>query len=183
MSANTDPITPARFAAALKELSIGSLHAKAAEIQNSINHLKSSNVEIAKYLREQPPEQRADPDLMDAISENEEVVQRMEGRIGMIRLEVEKRGMPWPNDEEEASIVKGNGIVNGDLRPESNLGQDRITQGEGAQAGTSETRATSTSAQSGPSQPSGRLTDEELARQLRERMGDPDEDGEGGLHL
>ncbi|KAF2093078.1 hypothetical protein NA57DRAFT_17348, partial [Rhizodiscina lignyota] len=87
MSAESHPIPPTRFAAALKDLSIGSLHAKAAELRNNIQHLASSNQQLRDYLLEQDPSLPADADCVDAIHENEAVIKRMEERIGLLKTE------------------------------------------------------------------------------------------------
>ena len=49
MSADTRPISPARFAAALKDLSVGMLHLKVLEIRNSIAHLQYSNDQLRPF--------------------------------------------------------------------------------------------------------------------------------------
>lgn len=166
MSADSGPISPERFASALKELPIGSLHGKAAELRNSINHLVSSNEQIREYLLSQPPEAPADADCVEAIQENVRVIKRMEERVGLVKAEVESRGLPWP-DEEQMSDV---GALQ--QREPGEEGSNGLPNG--------------TSVAQGSQRQSGRLTDEELARRLRERLGDPEEpgeDGEGGLHL
>jgi len=48
-SSTTTPITPARFAAALKELSAENLALKVFELRNSIAHLDYSNAELRPY--------------------------------------------------------------------------------------------------------------------------------------
>ncbi|KAF2804895.1 uncharacterized protein BDZ99DRAFT_340784, partial [Mytilinidion resinicola] len=87
MSATAPPISPTRFAAALKDLPLSSLHGKAAELRNSITHLQHSNKELQPFATE------GDEVCKDAIAENEEVVDRMEHRILLLRAEVEGRGM------------------------------------------------------------------------------------------
>ncbi|SPQ18847.1 34627e8b-f2c2-4524-abe1-f4479ed8da0a [Thermothielavioides terrestris] len=49
MSADSVPITPARFAAALKDLPLSSLHLKLLELRNSIAHLDYSNEQLRPY--------------------------------------------------------------------------------------------------------------------------------------
>lgn len=169
MSVDASPITPARFAEALKDLPIGSLHEKGAELRNSIGHLKTSNEQIREYLLAQPADAPADADCVEAIQENVQVIKRMEERISLVKAEVEERGLPWPSEEEAQNM---------DLDP-LEPGETRVN---GQVNGISRTQT----AASQPSQQSGRLTDEELRRRLQERLGDqdgPDEDGEGGLHL
>ncbi|KAL1852121.1 hypothetical protein Daus18300_012268 [Diaporthe australafricana] len=96
----TAPITPARFAAALKDLSVGSLHLKTLEIRNSLAHLAYSNAQLRPFadgsqasLGGSPGQ--PDPDCADAIRENELVIERMRGRVGLVRAEVEARGLSW----------------------------------------------------------------------------------------
>jgi len=95
MSATATPIPPARFAAALRDLPLSSLHAKAAELRNSIAHLLSSNEELKPFA------EAGDKDCAEAIMENEEVIRRMEERISLLRIEVEGRGMKWAEEEGE----------------------------------------------------------------------------------
>jgi hypothetical protein len=95
MSATALPITSSRFAAALRELPISSLHAKVSELQNSIAHLEQSNEELEKFVREE-----GDKDCYEALMENREVVERNLERIELIKKEVvELRGLPWEADE------------------------------------------------------------------------------------
>ena len=104
MSATATPIPPARFAAALRDLPLSSLHAKAAELRNSIAHLLSSNKELKPFA------ETGDKDCAEAITENEEVIRRMEERISLLRIEVEERGMKWVEGgekETEGAVVGG----------------------------------------------------------------------------
>jgi hypothetical protein len=95
MSATALPITSSRFAAALRELPISSLHAKVSELQNSIAHLEQSNEELEKFVREE-----GDKECYEALMENREVVERNLERIELIKKEVvELRGLPWEADE------------------------------------------------------------------------------------
>ncbi|KAK3310413.1 uncharacterized protein B0T15DRAFT_37118 [Chaetomium strumarium] len=134
MSAESLPITPARFAAALKDLPVSSLHLKLAELRNSIAHLDYSNEQLRPYAegtavavppsssqqqQQQPPQsqsdddqqqqsqpqQRGEPDqdCIDAIRENEEVIERMQERIRLVRAEVESRGLSWAEFQAEDS--------------------------------------------------------------------------------
>lgn len=191
MSADAPPISSTRFAAALADLSIGSLHAKAAELRNSIAHLRSSNQQLAEYLLEQDPSLPADSDCVGAIHENESVMARMEERIGLLKAEVEGRGMMWPADEEDAGAVERDeeeGRVDGHAPDRcGRLVNGDVNGVNGTTSGTSQAASAQNQSQTGEQrQQSGRLTDEELERRLRERLGDPDEGGddrEGGLHL
>lgn len=119
MSADTTPISPARFAAAIKELSVGMLQLKVAEIHNSIAHLQYSNDQLRPFaegsavalgsqanrpaLSDGPSPQsnglhetaEPDQDCLLAIGENELVIERMAERLALIRSEVEARGLNW----------------------------------------------------------------------------------------
>lgn len=110
MSADATPITAARFAAALESLSVSSLHAKAAELRNSINHLEKSNTELEEYVR-----QEQDKDLYEAILENREVIKRMEERIELVKKEVtEIRCLPWEPEEGGKALEIGERPSNGE---------------------------------------------------------------------
>jgi hypothetical protein len=156
MSAHVQPISAARFAAALPDLPLSSLHAKAAEIQNSIAHLKQSNSQLKQYAEE------GDKDCQEAIDENMVVIDRQLERIELLKQEVEQRGFKW----EETDIVNGTS----DAKVTTQVVQEDATSNGAAQA-------------SGISQAEnlqgGRLGDEELAQRLAERMMDEDE----GMHL
>ncbi|KAJ0121648.1 hypothetical protein J7T55_008815 [Diaporthe amygdali] len=108
----TAPITPARFAAALKDLSVASLHLKTLEIRNSLAHLAYSNAQLRPFAdgtqaalgstgggAGQP-----DPDCVDAIRENEAVMERMRERVGLVRAEVEARGLSWREFEAKDEV-------------------------------------------------------------------------------
>ncbi|KAK1964298.1 hypothetical protein LY78DRAFT_659455 [Colletotrichum sublineola] len=102
-SADTSPISPARFAEALRELSLPTLHLKALEIRNSILHLRYSNAQLKPYAEgaattldaADASAGRPDPDCVEAIRENDAVIARMEERLQIIRDEVEGRGHSW----------------------------------------------------------------------------------------
>lgn len=104
MSAESTPITPARFAAALTDLPISSLYAKHAELTNNIVHLESSNRQLEDFAREND-----DRDCYEALLENRQVIKNFNERIDLIRKEVEEiRGLPWrPRDEEEVRKEEG----------------------------------------------------------------------------
>ena len=104
MSSNALPITPARFAAALSDLPLSSLYAKAIELANSISHLQISNTELLSFAQD------GDLDCRQAIEENQDVIMKMEERILLLRLEVEKRGQVW----HELRTEVANRRVNGD---------------------------------------------------------------------
>jgi hypothetical protein len=110
MSAEALPITPARFASALTELPISSLHAKHAELTNNIAHLESSNKQLEDFAREND-----DRDCYEALLENRQVMKSFNERMELIRREVEEvRGLPWrPRDEGEVRREEGAVGLNG----------------------------------------------------------------------
>ncbi|PNS19729.1 Retrograde regulation protein 2 [Sphaceloma murrayae] len=149
MSSDTAPIPPEEFARALESLPPETLHQRAAEIQNSINHLKYSNEQMMPFADE------GDHDCREAMFENLVVIGRMNERIKMVREEVEKRGLRWADAEvEEAEGEKVNGHIEGQEPPVA-----------GSQAPAQEVA------------PSGRLTDEQLRRRLEEQMAGDEEEG------
>ncbi|KAL8674524.1 MAG: hypothetical protein Q9168_001042 [Polycauliona sp. 1 TL-2023] len=154
MSASAVPISQDQFAVAIAELPIGNLHAKAAELRNSIAHLGYSNEQL------QPFADDGDQDCADAIKENQEIMARMVDRIDLLRREVETRGLPW--GDEEPPLVNG--------KSESQTEQD-TTPLETEVSVRRESRPT----------PRFR-TDAELAQRLREQM-DEDMQDDDGVHL
>lgn len=180
MSSDARPIDPLRFAEALETLPLDALHAKAAELQNSMSQLRSSNLQMAPFADE------GDQDCKDAMFENLGVITRMHHRVDLIKAEVEKRGMPWPSEERERGAVdvrrlrefgiegeNGEQIIVG--RPESEAPVVNGTAAAATANGTAGGEGSGARAQQ-----SGRLTDEELRRQLEAQMGMDDEEG---VHL
>jgi len=127
-SASATPITPEAFALAIKDLPASTLHCKVLEIRNSIAHLDYSNQQLLPYTDGTNGE--PDPDCADAIKENEVVIERHNERLGLLKIEVEQRGLNWrefsttqeleEQEENEAEsetngdMVDGNGnLVNG----------------------------------------------------------------------
>ncbi|KUJ20276.1 uncharacterized protein LY89DRAFT_682034 [Mollisia scopiformis] len=201
MSNEATPIFPARFAEALKDLPLSTLHLKAAEIRNSIAHLDYSNEQLKPFADGTEPSANGQPDqdCVDAIKENETVIARMQERIALLRAEVEGRGSNWSefqsadelkNEEGEETLLNGTG--------ESHVGREageerssawtdgtfqtgRIVNGEvmmnNERQANGATNATSSTG--------GSLDDEALRRAMEERMrvlaeeGDEDE----GMHL
>ncbi|CAG7564604.1 unnamed protein product [Fusarium equiseti] len=201
-SADTRPIAPARFAAALKDLSLGMLHLKVLEIRNSIAHLQYSNDQLKPFAEgtETTPAGEAsepDQDCIDAIKENEGVIDRMAERIALIRAEVEERGLNWTefqnrdesaskNDEDAAATAPA-AAVNGDAQPDvvaSNTETRSNPWTDGTfQTGTIRNGEIHMDSQAGRPE-GGSLSDEQLRRALEERMRDlGTEDEEGGMHL
>jgi hypothetical protein len=181
MSHETHPISPARFASALEDLPLGNLYSKAFEIRNSIAHLQRSNEELQAYSDSQ---RGGDADCLEAVRENEAVVERMRERVGLVKREVERRGGRWHEAGVEVDGVDGektdggvvqNGHINGEVDGVHGLDEDAVQEGESGQIGHPER------ADDGGQQPAGgRLDDEELRRRMLERMGEDDDEG---MHL
>ena len=176
MSSEARPIDPLRFAEALETLPLDALHAKAAELQNSIEQLRSSNEQMVPFADE------GDQDCKDAMFENLGVITRMHGRVELIKAEVEKRGMPWPSEERERGAVDVQRLR--DFGIEGETGEQIVVARPERETSTANGTADSTAAglvngedASGRAQQSGRLTDEELRRQLEAQMGADDEEG------
>ena len=156
MSSTATPILPQRFAEAIKELPLANLHLKAAEIRNSIAHLVSSNQQLQPFADE------GDSECAEAFQENLVVIQRMEERVSLLRREVEGRGFKWGEDEArpENTASNGDARVEEVSQPLRNINDGQSTRRSG-----------------------GQLGDEELARRLREHMGDDDDEAQDGVHL
>ncbi|KAG5663992.1 hypothetical protein KAF25_006577 [Fusarium avenaceum] len=195
-SADTTPIAPARFAAALKDLSIGMLHLKVLEIRNSIAHLQYSNDQLKPFAEgtETIPSGGAsepDQDCIDAIRENEGVIDRMAERIAIIRAEVEERGLSWTEfqnrDETTSKNDEDAAAVNGDAQPSATAPgtesrHDAWSDGT-FQTGTIRNGEMQVDREAGRPE-GGSLNDEQLRRALEERMRDlGTDDDEGGMHL
>ena len=162
MSSTSTPISSDRFAEAIRALPLSNLHLKAAELHNSIVHLKSSNQQL------KPSADDGDSVCSDAIQENLEVIRRMRDRILLLRQEVEQRGFPLEDEEKETKPG-----VNGHIEYDAHENSE--------QAGPDTRRD--------PSRQGGLLSGQEPALRLQERIteGDfrdsvADIDG-GGIHL
>ena len=140
------------FAIAIKDLPVDTLYAKAAELLNSMQHLRDSNAQMKEFADE------GDEVCKEAIAENDVVIARIAERVQLCKAEVEGRGMRWTGHVEAQTEDDQEPKVNGVLA-------NGHAEAETAPA---------------VSAPSGRLTDEELRRQLEAQMGDDDEDG---VHL
>ncbi|KAI1647834.1 uncharacterized protein F4817DRAFT_336080 [Daldinia loculata] len=189
MSSEAQPINPARFAEALKDLSAENLALKVLELRNSIAHLDYSNAELRPYaegraptLDQQGGATQPDQDCIDAIAENEAVIARMQERIELIRAEVEGRGLSWRElqgkiDDEDvtpAATDNANTETGNSTNGVNGHGANGETQHPAWRDGTFQTGTLS------------QLGDEEreLLRQLESRMPpEVDEDPEGGMHL
>lgn len=206
MSADTRPIEPARFAAALKDLSVGMLHLKVLEIRNSIAHLQYSNDQLKPFAEgsvtalsdtnnDSTATAEPDQDCIDAIKENEGVIDRMIERIALVRAEVEERGMSWTEfqskDEAEAraaaaaaaaeqNAASTNGAsVNGD-EPRHSAWTDGTFQ-----TGTISNGQVQIDGEAGRRN-GGTLSDEQLRAAMEEQLrqlGTEDAEDDGGMHL
>lgn len=207
MSADTRPIEPARFAAALKELSVGMLHLKVLEIRNSIAHLQYSNDQLKPFAEgsataisdsndaTSTAAAEPDQDCIDAIKENEGVIDRMIERIALARAEVEERGMSWTEfqskDEAEAKAAAAtaaaeqnapatNGTaVNGE-QPRHSAWTDGTFQ-----TGTISNGQVQLDGEAGH-RTGGTLNDEQLRAAMEEQlrqMGTDEAEDDGGMHL
>lgn len=152
----TTPISPARFAAALKDLSIASLHLKVLEIRNALLHLAHSNAQLRPFADgtetslDSSPGQ-PDPDCVEAIRENEVVIARMRERIELVKAEVLVRGVSWREFEEDADegVVEDNepGVSGGDDATQREVvGSRPLTNGIHEEAATSNATTTTTAA-------------------------------------
>jgi hypothetical protein len=151
MAAAGHSITPEAFALAITDLPLENIYTKAAELQNSITHLLNSNIQMQPFAEE------GDDVCRDAIRENDEVIKRMEERIGLCKTEVESRGQVWMGGTNvSAGGGEGEAIPNG-------------VNGHSQESSVEQ-----------PRQPSGRLNDEELRRQLEAQLDGNDDEG---VHL
>lgn len=203
MSSEAIPITPARFAEAIKELPASSLALKVLELRNSIAHLDYSNEELKPFAEGRVPtlgsssDNVPDQDCIDAITENEAVIARMQERIELIKVEVESRGLNWAEFQGRDNKAE-EGETNGQQSSEAPTTTTPLTngtnghrEGDGGDAVAAQHPAWRDGTfQTGTIQGLG---DEELLRRLNERMPNlglqnPDnnsreDDDEGGLHL
>ncbi|KAL6891254.1 hypothetical protein HDV57DRAFT_289730 [Trichoderma longibrachiatum] len=155
MSADTTPISPARFASAIKDLSLSMLHLKVLEIRNSIAHLQYSNDQLAPFAQgtsvalggtntdSSSAEAVPDQDCVDAIKENEAVIERMAERIAIIRAEVEERGLSWTEFQSQDEVREAND-ADATTTTTTNGEQQGLVNGQApaaAQAGGSNTAA------------------------------------------
>jgi len=207
MSNEAIPISPARFALALKDLPLSTLHLKAAELRNSIAHLDYSNEQLKPFADGTEGDNGPDQDCADAIKENEVVIARMLERIELLKAEVEGRGSSWlefqsAEELEKEGLVNGTGEGHGEdgEMGEGGVGAEegrseawrngtfqtgRIVNGEVRMDGSAETTGTNGTGGNTNGSTGGRLDDEALRRAVEERMralaeeGDDDE----GMHL
>jgi len=142
MSSEATPISPVRFAEALRDLPISTLHLKALELRNSIAHLDYSNEQLKPFADGTDPSLPSptpDPDCVEAIKENEVVIARMQERIELLKKEVERRGGSWnefltPEEVAEGSKVEeagGEDVHQGDYTNASSVTNMNGTRGPG----------------------------------------------------
>lgn len=132
MSSTTTPITPELFALAIKDLPSSSLHFKARELRNSLAHLDYSNQQLIPYTDGTNGE--PDQDCIDAIKENEIVIERHNERLGLLKVEVESRGMNWRefmSSEELEEQQENDSDTNGDMMDD----EGHLVNGHGADHG------------------------------------------------
>lgn len=131
MSSEARPISPSHFAAALVDLPVENLYTKAAEIRNSIAHLEKSNRELEEYSQSVG----GDADCVAAAQENEQVIQRMNRRIDLIKTEAERRGQKWHGDGAMNGETAGEVAAGGRLSDEepARQGEGRTTEEEDAE--------------------------------------------------
>lgn len=124
MSDESQPITLAAFAEAIKALPLSAVYAKALELHNSMGHLHRSNAELRMYIDESGTGQEVENrELGDYIVENEGVIDAMTERIALLKAEVERRGQQWLDlgdgndaDQSERPVDRhetGGGLSNG----------------------------------------------------------------------
>ncbi|PVH87380.1 hypothetical protein DL98DRAFT_510237 [Cadophora sp. DSE1049] len=199
MSSEALPISPTRFASALKDLPISTLHLKAMELRNSIAHLDYSNEQLRPFAdgTEASTNGVPDPDCVDAIRENEVVIRRQMERIELLKREVEGRGASWTEfQSKEESELEGpeagtgnEGLVYGTVGEgegetaaagesggerssawtDGTFQTGRIVNGEVRMDGASQTQVNG-SVNGASSTAGGRLDDEALRRAMEERM-------------
>ena len=151
MSSEARPISTSQFVLAIQDLPLENIYSKASEIENSIAHLERSNRQLQEYsdsiksdatIGGEVKEEVGDKECLDAIAENQVVIDRQKERVGLLRGEAERRGGRWHGGAEGENGVNGSGGGGG-----------------------------------------GRLTDDELRRQMAERMGEEEDDDGDGMHL
>lgn len=195
MSSETLPISPTRFAEALKDLPASSLALKVLELRSSIAHLDYSNAELKPFAEGATPTLdkrdntsevgQPDQDCKDAMAENEAVIARMQERIELVRAEVEGRGLNWREFQgtaDESASASAAQITEGDT----------TTQSETSTAATSADTGHNQSAEpqheawrDGTFQTGTTQGDEALLGELLRRipLGNEGQDADGGMHL
>lgn len=148
MSAAATPISAEVFAEAIKDLPASSLHLKARELRNSLVHLKYSNELLLPFTDGTNGE--PDPTCVEAIEENEVVIERYNERLGLLKIEAKSRGMNWrefisAEEFEEEFKEEANDTDAGVLDGEDMVdGEGRLVNGYGAAHHSSGTTGTDT---------------------------------------
>ncbi|KAJ2979667.1 hypothetical protein NUW58_g7145 [Xylaria curta] len=192
MASETQPISSARFAEALKDLPSSSLALKVLELRSSIAHLDYSNAELRPFAEGITPtlDQQGnlnaagqpDQDCKDAIAENEAVIARMQERIELIHTEVEGRGLNWREFQGTADgpAAEAQNTENNAARDETSAATTNAVNGHGPSAEPQHEAWRDGTFQTGTIRGG-----EELLRELLN--GIPPENGEqdpdGGVHL
>ncbi|KAJ5112184.1 hypothetical protein N7532_000229 [Penicillium argentinense] len=130
MTTQSTTIDSAAFAEAVQDLPLSSLFNKVSELRNSIAHLHRSNSEIREFADASKSEDEK-KELEGYIVENEGVIRSMEERVGLLRVEVERRGQEWV-EERKADEERGASDTNGDGGAQARAGAGA---GSGADAG------------------------------------------------
>lgn len=174
-------------------------------------HLQKSNKVLQEYsdsIKEHASldaslRAEGDRDCIEAIRENEVVIGRQKDRVRLLKGEVERRGQRWhevdPNEVEDGS---GNSVSAENVSEVVRCANVAADDVQGVQASTmsnvngngnvnvaasASTTTTSTlTVQPQQQQSSGRLTDEELRRQIGNMLpddGDDQNEGNEGMHL
>lgn len=184
------------------------LHLKVLEIRNSIAHLQYSNDQLKPFAEgtsvalggestttstSTSSAAEPDQDCIDAIKENELVIDRMAERLAIVRVEVEDRGISWTEfqsqDEVAASTDAGvegieeaaiNGLVNGEV-----AGQPGETRHSAWTDGTFQIGTVSNGQLRFDSQPTGQTApaNDNAAQSTTQEGEGHDNTEEDGLHL
>lgn len=183
------------------------LHLKVLEIRNSIAHLQYSNDQLKPYAEgtASPTGSQSaatpvpDQDCIEAIAENEQVIDRMHERIALIRAEVEERGVSWTEFQSKEELeskhpdVAAEATENGDEQARHSAWSDGTFQtgtiGAGGQVMLDEVAGSRTGniTNGQTATTGGSLNDQQLREAIEARIrsleGDAAEDEQGGMHL
>ncbi|TQS35611.1 hypothetical protein Golomagni_03964 [Golovinomyces magnicellulatus] len=131
MSDQALPISLDRFKEALQSLPTQTLQLKEAEIQNSIAHLNYSNEQLKPYAlgHEESMNFQPDQDCIDALKENEIVLVRFRDRIELVRKELERRGINWPNFQGDKGSRRETENMN--IPPNDSTNPNKLVTGTG----------------------------------------------------
>lgn len=158
MSSTANPISPSQFQIAIQDLPVENLYTKAREIVNSIAHLRQSNKTLQDYSDSIKNDASLDGEVKTEVGDRECLDAIAENEV-VIRRQEERVG-----------------LLRGEVERRGGTWHDGDGPGEQGTNG-NDVRGNSSGSRNG----GGRLTDDELRRQMEERMGD--ENGEDGMHL